>query len=181
MNESDKADHQKLEVFAELLASCQTQLLAYVFALVQNMADAEDICQRASLVLWQKFEQYDPDTEFRIWAIKVAQYEAFNFIRRRRRERIFFSDETLQGIVDLENSEATFGGIESRWTALKKCVDKLPEHQQTLIRLYYGGIRTISQVAMELGRTEGAVRSALCRVRKVLRDCVEGLMLEDPA
>ncbi len=185
MAEGDKIDRQKLEVFTELLASCQTQLIAYAFALVQNMADAEDICQRASLVLWQKFEQYDPDTEFRVWAIKVAQYEAYNFIRKRRRDRIFFSDETLQSIVDLENSDlvnsgAIFGDRESRWAALKKCIDKLPEHRQALIRLYYGGAKTVSQVATELGRTEGAVRSALCRVRKVLHDCVEGFMSEEP-
>jgi len=152
-----------------------------VFALVQNMADAEDICQRASLILWQKFEQYDPDTEFRVWAIKIAQYEAYNFIRKRRKDRIFFSDETIKNIVDLENSEAVLGAPESRWAVLRKCIDKLPEHRQSLIRLYYGGTKTVSQVATELGRTEGAVRSALCRVRKVLHDCVEGFMSEEQA
>lgn len=179
MADEDKAIEQRLDEFTGHLASCQTQLLAYVFALVHNMADAEDICQRSSIILWQKFDQYEVGTEFRLWALKITQYEAFNFIRKRRRERIYFSDETLQAIAKSEDSEMAVQAHESKWKALKHCIDRLPVNQKEIVCLYYGGAKTTTQLASDFGRSNTAIRSALCRARKLLRNCVELTLQEE--
>lgn len=163
----------RLARFTELLSTCQSQLLASVYAMVQNMADAEDICQRASLVLWRKFDSYEEGTEFRAWALTVTRYEALNFIRKRKGDRLFFSESVLQALADTENAqEAQLEARESRWARLTTCMGRLAPKQKKLLELYYGGSQTMGEVAAALNSTEGAVRTALCRVRQALRRCV---------
>lgn len=172
--------NDRLARFTELLSTCQSQLLASVYAMVQNMADAEDICQRAALVLWRKFDDYQEGTEFRAWALTVTRYEALNFIRKRRGERLFFSQEVLLALADTEAEMAADADRqEARWARLAKCIGKLPDNQKRLLELYYGGARTVAAVAEQLGSTEGAIRTALCRVRQSLRHCVQSSLREN--
>ena len=49
-------------------------------ALLPNEQDAQDVFQRTSLVLWQKFDQFDSDRDFLPWACGVAHYEVRNFL-----------------------------------------------------------------------------------------------------
>ena len=168
------------ERFTEHLAECQAYLFGNVFAMVQNVADAEDICQRASVILWGKFDQYVEGTNFRAWALKIAQYEAMNFVRRRRRDRLFLCEQALEALIEQqtrdERTEASNEGITTR---LNHCLDKLPQHQRQLIKLYYEGSGTISQIAKALSRSENAVRVAMHRTRLVLRDCVDSSRAEE--
>ena len=41
--------------FAELLRHHQTQLFGYIYSLVRDLDDADDLFQQTSLVLWDKF------------------------------------------------------------------------------------------------------------------------------
>ncbi|MEN1678389.1 MAG: sigma-70 family RNA polymerase sigma factor [Planctomycetota bacterium] len=167
---------ERLARFTELLSTCQAHLLATVYAMVQNMADAEDIFQRASLILWRKFDEYEEGTEFRKWAVTVTRYEALNFIRKRRSERLFFSEAVLQALADTQQTlAASADEDEQRWAKLSDCLGRLPEHSRRLLKLYYEGTKTLAQVATQLGSTEGATRTALCRVRQALRRCVQSL------
>lgn len=131
--------NRQLEQFTEQLASCQTRLFGYVFAIVHNMSDAEDICQRSNIILWQKFDQFEEGTNFYAWAQKITHFEALNFVRRRRRERLFFSEETILAIAETQADQAEADNHSAIASALKRCLQKLPEHHLKLIRLYYEG------------------------------------------
>lgn len=172
-------DPERFEAFTQHLAQCQTKLLAHALAMVQNMADAEDICQQAMMIMWRKFEQYTEGTNFGSWALKTTQYVALNFIRQRRRERTYFRERTLEVLTAQALEEASCGDTEERWSILRECLKKLPRRQRRLIDLYYMGSRTIAEVAQYVGRTEAAVRTALCRSRNLLRECVDHALNAD--
>lgn len=169
---------ERLQEFSGQLSACQAELLTYAFALVQNMADAEDVCQRAAVVLWQKYDQYEPGSEFRLWALKITQFEAFNFIRRRRGDRIFFHEDTLQAIVASQCEEASHVDQQAEWKLLRHCLANLTSQQRKLIQARYEGTQTLAQIADKLKRNHATVRSQLSRIRRMLRECVEGKMSE---
>ena len=54
---------QKSE-FAALLARHQAQLFGYIHSLVRDLDDADDLFQQTSLVLWDKFDLFDPSRSF---------------------------------------------------------------------------------------------------------------------
>jgi RNA polymerase sigma-70 factor (ECF subfamily) len=158
------------EAFLELLTRHSSQLFAYIYALVQNLHDAEDLYQKTSIVLWRKFAEFESGTDFVAWACRTARLEVFNYIRIRRRDRHLFSESFLAELADdqVDRSEH----LESRKSALEQCLEKLPEKDRRLIDVCYGGDGSIKQAAQRLGRPVGSVYDSLSRIRRVLFECV---------
>src|SRR6266404_5220948 len=86
--------------FAARLRDHQTQLFGYIYSLVRNLDDADDLFQQTSLVLWDKFDHFDPGKSFIAWACGVARFEVSNFLRSRSRQRLHFSDELGLMLID---------------------------------------------------------------------------------
>src|SRR5947209_18079426 len=95
----DRSDRDKAD-FAERLGRYQTQLFGYIYSLVRNVDDADDLFQQTSLMLWDKFDQFDPDKSFIAWACGVPRFELSNFVRTRGPRRPYFTDELCQMRVD---------------------------------------------------------------------------------
>ena len=45
----------------------QSRVYAYIRALVFRRADAEDILQEVAVVLWRKYDQFEPGSRFDQW------------------------------------------------------------------------------------------------------------------
>lgn len=59
--------------FAELLTEHQDRIFRFVYASVRNLADAEGLFPHVALVLWQRFEEFVPGTNFEDWATALAE------------------------------------------------------------------------------------------------------------
>ena len=68
----DQSERQQL--YVELLTQHGRQLFGYIHALLRNFADTEDVYQQATLVTWQKFDQYESDTNFLGWACRISEF-----------------------------------------------------------------------------------------------------------
>ncbi|MEX2025689.1 MAG: sigma factor, partial [Pirellulaceae bacterium] len=77
--------------FVGLFSQNARRLYAYIFLLLGNAADADDVFQETSRVLWEKFDQFQPGANFLAWAESVAHYQTLSFRRRRQRDRLQFS------------------------------------------------------------------------------------------
>ena len=77
------------EVFTDLVTEHQARLYGYIFAMVQNSADTEDLVQRTLITLWRRFDQFELGTDFCAWSLTTARYEVLNFQRAGRRPNLF--------------------------------------------------------------------------------------------
>ena len=66
------------EQFTSLLLRHHAALLGYILSLVSNWSDAEDILQQASVVMWRKFGEFQPGSDFRSWGCQIAKFHALN-------------------------------------------------------------------------------------------------------
>jgi RNA polymerase sigma-70 factor, ECF subfamily len=158
--------------YITLLNDSQSRLFAYLYAHVLNMADAEDLYQQVALVLWQKFDQFVPGTDFGSWGIRVAELTIKNFLRSRRRSKVLFSEEVMQRIVERQ-AQISHEAAAARTTALESCLKRLPQQDRQLVERCYGGDFKIKEIAADEGRSAGAVYTALCRIRQALLACIE--------
>ena len=71
----------------------QTQLFGYIYSLVRNLDDADDLFQQTSLALWKKIDQYDPARAFCPGRSALPVSRCPIFCRSRGRDRLYFSDE----------------------------------------------------------------------------------------
>jgi RNA polymerase sigma-70 factor (ECF subfamily) len=157
--------------FVERFVRSQDRIYAYVATLLLNRADAEEVFQQTSLVLWKKWQQFDPDRDFVAWACGIAYYEVRNFLRQHRdRARVYLSEDVLEelGRVRLERHDA----LEARLGALKHCLEQLRPDSRELLERCYEGRDSIKTIAADLGQPPNALYMILKRLRRALFDCI---------
>lgn len=165
-------DSERDRSFTELLQRNHRRLYGYIFALVRNYADAQEVFQQTSLTLWEKFDEYRQGTNFCTWACAVARFKAFDLLKQRRRREAHFSDDFNVKIAEV-HARLPSEEFEARSVALEDCIEKLPPLQRDLLRKCFGGDSSVAAVAEELGRTPHSVYSSLRNIREKLLDCIE--------
>jgi RNA polymerase sigma-70 factor (ECF subfamily) len=159
-----------------LFLSCEPRIYAFVRSLVFSRADADDILQETALVLWEKFDQFEPGTHFDRWAYRVAHLQAMYHRQKKARDRLEFSDaflDRLAGEVAAEGDR-----LEATHAALTGCVADLPEIDRELVRQRYRPDSTNRDVARTTGRSESAISRALNRIHLALFLCIEGKLAQ---
>jgi RNA polymerase sigma-70 factor, ECF subfamily len=158
------------ERFVTLLGAHEREIFAYVYTLLANWNDAQEVMQRVRIRLWQQFDRYDEEKPFGAWARAVAYYLVLAFRKEQSRQREFFSQKIMELVSDTfeEVSEA----VAERREALLDCVQKLRADQRRLVDVYYSRNQQVSEVAAALGVEPGTLRQSLFRIRKILRECV---------
>lgn len=169
-------DKSTEELFEDLLSAHQHRVYGYIFAMLRDTADAQDVLQQTAVILWQKFDQFDPETDFFRWAVTVARYEVLNFTKYRRRSRVYFNQDLMEQLADdLSGQGNAF--VEDRRGALKECMQKLPTADRKLIESRYShglGSRQMSEI---LGRSPSSICNSLRRIREALHGCIEHALL----
>lgn len=168
---SGGVEASKVERFAQLLATCQRRVFLYVLGLLHNASDAEEVLQETNLVLWRKFDQFEPGTQFERWACRIAYYEVLKFREKKARQEKLFSNEFVEALA--RESEATMDLLESRREALRGCLEKLSEKDRRLVMHRYQENASTFSVAEALGRSVQGTRRALHRIRVALLACIE--------
>ena len=76
------------EYFIQALTESQNRLYGYIFSLVGEHHAASDILQECNLVLWRKFGEFRPESDFIPWAFAIARFQVLAHLRDRKRSDI---------------------------------------------------------------------------------------------
>lgn len=166
-------NQKKLE-FTGLLSQSHQRLFAYVHSLVKDLHDADDIVQRTSLILWEKFELYDREQSFFSWAAGIARFEVLNFVRKRGRDKLYFGEDVAALLA--ESAEVQAPELEAQSAALSDCLQKLSVDQRELIQSCYLSATSVEDVARMRQRSTHSIYNSLRRLRRQLLDCVRRSM-----
>ena len=161
---------RQYEEFLEFFTRDRERLFRYIFSLVPNHADAEDIFQRCSLLLWRKFPEFDVDRSFLSWACGVALNEVRNFLRTVDRKRLTFDSDLLSQLSKSRLGEFEFSG--DVLAHLSSCLDALPRQDRELVQIAYGDQETVKEFADRAQLALQTLYNRLGRIRRQLLDCV---------
>ena len=179
MEEVSPADGVSAE-FIGLLTGSQRKLYAFILSLVRNPSDADDILQEANLVMWRKWQDFQPGTNFEAWAFTVARFQVMAFRKRQQRSRLHFDDELVE-LLAIDAADVLGEEHDPRRLALSSCLQKLkPDHRKLVARRYEPG-GCVNDMAAEQGRTPKAVSEMLRRIRKTLMTCIETSLARESA
>lgn len=159
------------EEFVRLFTLSQRALYLFILVQVGSTQDAEEVLQETNLVIWSKYDQFQPGTNFGAWARQIAQFEVLKSRQRKRREKLLFSDDFLATIGS--EAELRSDDIELKRTALEECLGKLRPEDRRLIRQRYQPGQTGKDIAEALGRPPNSVYQSLGRIRRTLVECVQ--------
>lgn len=174
--DSDASESNRAEAFLALHLQNHNRLAAFVHTLVPVWQDAEEILQDTLMVLWRKFDEFEPSTSFFSWAARVAQYEVLNYRRKNRHRELYFDDDVLSALAS--TTLERLDDMDLQRAALENCIKKLPDRDRELLRLRYREGGNIQVAAEAMRRTTGHVQRLLRKIRGGLLRCVHARMLE---
>ncbi len=164
------------EAFEELVRRYEAKIFRLTMNITRNREDAEDAMQDAFLKSYAHLKDFQEDSRFYTWLVRIAANEALMRLRKRRPNE-FSLDEPVEGEEDLmpreiedwgPSPEQRFAQTEIR-EILSEVIDKLePDFRVVFV------LRDIEELSTEetadaLGISIPAVKSRLLRARLKLR------------
>ena len=155
----------------QLMLANQNRLFAFILSLVANREHANDVLQQTNLILWEKLDDFEPGTNFMAWAFQIARYQVMAHRQKQGRDRHVFDDEAVSLIASAFEQQSE--RFDERLTALKHCIQQLPDDGRRLIRRRYGDGWSVKNLAHELGQTANRLAVRLHRLRALLMECIQ--------
>lgn len=161
----------KHERFLRLYSANQRQLYGYIGTFIYSPADVSEVAQETSIVLWRKFDAFDPQSSFFAWACGVARFEVFRYLRSKRKMPVPLDDQLIAQISD--EREQMRDELETRRQALEGCLSKLRDTDRSLIWRCYSESVSMKSIAQEMGRPVNSVYKSVGRIRNTLLICIK--------
>lgn len=155
--------------FLDMHMAHQKALFAFLLAGSRDYSQAEELLQKVTIILWEKFGEYDPARPYPAWAFGIARRQLALHFRESRRREVALPADLLDEISLGMEADADSLSAESR--ALTQCLDKLPTPSRDLLRKRYIEGSTLSDLARAAGQSLAALNMKLVRIRKALLDC----------
>src|SRR5437879_12405317 len=101
--------------FEELVKRYDRNVLRIAQHITQNREDAEDVVQDAFLKAYQNLGQFQGQSKFYTWLVRIAVNEALMKLRRRRPERMVSMDEEVKTEEDSLTREVADWSTKTEW------------------------------------------------------------------
>ncbi len=150
--------------FAELYEQNFHRVYAYIARRVRDRAETQDLTAHVfhqALANLHKFKWRG--TPFVAWLYRIASNAIADQARRSSRELGEYAEPATGNPVEIDLEDV------ERRARLFQAVEKLPEDQRRVIVLRFADEKSTREIAVELGRSEGAVKQLQFRGLENLR------------
>lgn len=155
----------------ELVDLHKERLFAFVWRILRNHHDTEEICQEAFLRAFAALDGFNEQYRFSTWLFTIAYRLCLNQLRRRepasaRPELGSLADgrpEAAEAVASSEQAERLERLV---WTA----VGELSPPQKAAVLLFYREQMSCQEIGQVLGMPSATVKSHLHRARARLRE-----------
>jgi len=167
-----------VSAYDDLVRKYDRQIFRIAQHITQNREDAEDVMQDAFLKAYEKLDQFQGNSKFYTWLVRIAVNESLMRLRKRRTGKMVSIDEdieTSEGSVPRDladwapDPEQNYGQAELA-EILRKTIQGLPPGFRIVFVLRDVEGLSTEETAVTLGLSIPAVKSRLLRARLQLRE-----------
>jgi RNA polymerase sigma-70 factor (ECF subfamily) len=167
--------------FALLLHRYRSPLVNFLYRMVRDRAQAEDLAQDVFLRVYRARKDYVPSAKFTTWLFRIATNLALNSIRDTRYQKMEVSidqpvradaedgDERPLDVADKQLNIEQHLVEEERRKMIRQAIEKLPEKQRAAVLLHKYQELECNEIAKILECSESALKSLLFRAYETLR------------
>jgi RNA polymerase sigma-70 factor, ECF subfamily len=164
--------------FAELVKRYEAKIFRLAQHITQNREDAEDVLQETFLRAYEHLDQFQGNSKFYTWVVRIAVNQALMKLRRRRTDKSVSLDETIDTGEDTvtreiaawdEDPEERFSR-EELGEILDSAIQTLAPAYRSVFLLRDVDDLSTEETAEALGLSVPAVKSRLLRARLQLRE-----------
>jgi RNA polymerase sigma factor (sigma-70 family) len=156
------------------------RLVGHAYRRTGQPEAAAEVVQEAWIAIIRGLRGLEDPAYFRVWAYRIVDRKAVDWIRQRRRGREMVNrladDPSLHGPgcdpgVDARRHESE--SREEPIEQLRSALRRLPDESRILLTMFYVDDLSVIEIAEALALPEGTVKSRLFYARKRLRESFE--------
>ena len=167
--------------FALLLHRYRTPLVNFLYRMVRNREQAEDLAQEVFIRVYRARADYVPSAKFTTWLFRIATNLALNSLRDTRHQRMEVSLDAPVTVDSEEGDERPLDVAEknpnieehlvqeAQREMIRHAIDKLPEKQRAAVLLHKYQDLDYGEISKILSCSESALKSLLFRAYETLR------------
>jgi len=171
-------DEQSFEL---LLHRYRSPLINFLYRMIRNREQAEDLAQEVFLRVYRAREDYVPSAKFTTWLFRIATNLALNSVRDTRYQRMELSldapvtvdaedgDEKAMDVAEKHPNIEQHLIQEARSKMIRHAIDRLPEKQKAAVLLHKYQELDYADISKILNCSESALKSLLFRAYEALR------------
>jgi RNA polymerase sigma-70 factor, ECF subfamily len=173
-----KAKDGDMNAFSDLVRHYDRRIFRMAKQITQNDDDAEDVLQESFLKAYSHLDDFQGNSRFYTWLVRIAVNEALMKLRKRRSDKTVPLDEPIDTGEDEvvreiavwdENPEQRYSR-EELGALLDEAIQTLKPAYRTVFILRDIEELSIEETAEALGLSISAVKSRLLRARLQLRE-----------
>jgi RNA polymerase sigma-70 factor (ECF subfamily) len=155
----------------ELVRCYMERVRNLIFAIVQNMQDAEELTQDTFLAVFKNVCRYDvTGTTLASLVYRIAYNKALSFLKRHRLQLVPLNEDTIESAWSVYSTGEDYAeDDEGKIQELEKMMNALSPQEKAIITLYYYEERKVDDIAYIMEVTPKAIYKRLERIRNKLR------------
>ena len=161
------------EAYQEMVKRYQKKLFSYLYGLVRNKEETEDLLQNVFVKAYKNIKSFDESKMFSPWIYRISHNEAINFLKKRDRKRFVSWEDITISKDKLETQSEERSPFES-WIKkesgmrINEALDKLPEKYRRVLLLRYFQEKSYEEIAKEIKNPVNTVGTFINRAKKKL-------------
>ncbi len=171
--------------FQILFAEFQDQLKSYLYRLLTDRQDVEDVAQDTFIQAYTKLHTFKGDSSLKTWVFRIATNLAYDHLRKAKRWGADAQDQAADLAISSEEIRAVFWQVHDNSHAgayeMKEhidycftCISKtLPIENQVALILKNIYDFQVKEIGLILGKTEGVIKHLLNDARSTMTDIFE--------
>jgi len=159
--------------YKEIIDRYQGKLFAYLYRLIGEKEEAEDLLQDVFIKAYKNLNSYDIERKFSSWIYRIAHNEAVNHIKRKSLKKFIYWDNITSTKDKMETSSAE-ESADNAWIRKETnkevgdAIKKLPlKYRQVLVLRYYSD-KSYEEISEILGKPVNTVGTLIKRAKTKL-------------
>jgi RNA polymerase sigma-70 factor (ECF subfamily) len=154
--------------FEEIYDKYKTPIYNYVYHLVGDREQADDLTQDTFLKVFRALPKMDANLKLSAWLYRIATNTAYDALRRRKIIAWLPWQELDHEPADVESADPQeiYGTTE----LVRAALHRMPQHYRSALLLYMQEGFSYSEIAYTLNIAESGVKMYLSRARQSFRE-----------
>jgi RNA polymerase sigma-70 factor (ECF subfamily) len=181
----DQERSNEVPCFEDIVRMFHRDVRLFVARFLGNDPAVDDVAQEVFVQVHRSLSQFQGRASLKTWILGIARHRVGSWFRQQRRqlrtcsldvdtdlvqyrwEKFQDGDESAMGVRGSSEFDA-----DVELELLRNCMQKLKPPQRTLIQSFYFEKATAESISRDQGRSSGAVRMSLLRIREALAKCI---------
>jgi RNA polymerase sigma-70 factor (ECF subfamily) len=165
------------ELYREVVKRYQKKLFSYIYRLVGNKEETEDILQNVFVKTYISLKSFDLEKKFSSWIYRIAHNEAINFLKKRNKRRLISWEDIASTKDKMETKSEELDPLDI-WLRketrieVQGALEKLPENYQQVLILRYFSEKSYSEIGKIIKSPANTVGTLINRAKKKLVEVV---------